>query len=36
VVAYTVAFSGNTDLQNDTTGCTANTTVKGKEVRLVA
>jgi Flp pilus assembly protein TadG len=36
VVGYTVAFSGNTDLQNNTTGCTANTTVKGKEVRLVA
>ena len=36
VVGYTVAFSGNTDLQNNTTGCAANTTVKGKEVRLVA
>jgi len=36
VVAYTVAFSGNTNLQNDTTGCVANTTVKGKEIRLVA
>ena len=36
VVGYTVAFSGNTNLQNDTTGCVANTTVKGKEVRLVA
>lgn len=36
VVGYTVAFSGNTNLQNDTTGCTANSTVKGKEVRLVA
>ena len=36
VIGYTVEFSGNTDLQNNTTGCTANTTVKGKEVRLVA
>jgi Flp pilus assembly protein TadG len=36
VVGYTVAFSGNTDLQNNTTGCVANSTVKGKEVRLVA
>jgi Flp pilus assembly protein TadG len=36
VIGYTVSFSGNTDLQNDTTGCTANTTVMGKEVRLVA
>jgi hypothetical protein len=36
VIGYTVSFSGNTDLQNNTTGCTGNTTVKGKEVRLVA
>ena len=36
VVGYTVVFSGNTGLQNTTTGCTANETVKGKTIRLVA
>jgi len=36
VVAYTATFSGNTNLQNDTVGCTAATTVTNKQVRLVA
>jgi hypothetical protein len=36
VVALRVAFQGNTGIQNNTTGCQANTTVKGKKVRLVA
>ena len=36
VVARQVVFSGNSSLQNNTTGCTAATKVKGKEVRLVA
>lgn len=36
VVAYTATFSGNTNLQNNTTGCTAATTVTNKQVRLVA
>lgn len=36
IVAYTVNFSGNTNLQNNTTGCTANQTKKGKAIRLVA
>ena len=36
VVANTVAFSGNTNLQNNTTGCTAATTFKGKAIRLIA
>ena len=36
VVAYTVIFNGNTNLQNNVTGCSANMTVKGKEIRLVA
>lgn len=35
IVAYRVDFGGNTDIQNDTTGCTANTTVSGWKVRLV-
>ena len=35
VVSYTVKFSGNTNLQNDTVGCTADTTVMGQVVRLV-
>jgi Flp pilus assembly protein TadG len=36
VVAKQVVFSGNTNLQNDTTGCVADTTVPGKMIRLVA
>jgi hypothetical protein len=36
VVARQVVFSGNANLQNDTTGCTANQKVKGKEIKLVA
>lgn len=36
VVARQVAFSGNSNLQNNTTGCTAATTAKGKEIKLVA
>jgi hypothetical protein len=36
VMAYTLAFNGNTNLQNNTAGCKANKTVRGKEVRLVA
>jgi hypothetical protein len=35
VVAWTVDISGNTNLQNNTTGCTANQTVSVKVVRLV-
>jgi hypothetical protein len=35
VVAWTVDISGNTNLQNNTTGCTANQTVSAKVVRLV-
>lgn len=36
IVAFRVDFGGNTDIQNNTTGCTGNTTVPGKKVRLVA
>jgi len=36
VVGYVVNFSGNTNLQNDTTGCSANQTAKGKAIRLIA
>jgi hypothetical protein len=35
VVAYTVDFSGNTNLQNDTSGCTANKQVTAKKISLV-
>jgi hypothetical protein len=35
VVGYTVEFSGNTNIQNDTVGCNANTRVMGQTVRLV-
>ena len=35
IVAYRVDFSGNSDIQNNTTGCAANTTVSGKVVRLI-
>jgi Flp pilus assembly protein TadG len=36
LVAYTVNFTGNSDLQNNTTGCNNAITKKGKEIRLVA
>ena len=36
IVAFHVDFGGNTDIQNNTTGCTANSSVPGKIVRLVA
>lgn len=36
LVALRVDFGGNTAIQNDTNGCTANTTVTSKKVRLVA
>ena len=36
IVAYTVTFSGSSEIQNDTSGCEANTTVQGKKVRLIA
>lgn len=36
VVARRVQFAGNTNLQNNTTGCVANTTVKGKSIKLIA
>ena len=35
IVAYRVDFGGSTDIQNNTTGCTANTTVNGRTVRLI-
>jgi hypothetical protein len=35
VVAWNVDFGGNSDIQNNTTGCVANTTVAGKKIRLV-
>lgn len=36
VVARRVEFAGNTDIQNNTTGCTAASKVSGKVVRLIA
>lgn len=36
IVAFHVDFGGNTDIQNNTIGCTANSSVSGKVVRLVA
>jgi len=36
VVAFTVEFTGNTNLQNTTAGCTAATQVSGRRVRLIA
>jgi hypothetical protein len=36
VVGFQLNFNGNTNLQNDTVGCTANKTVPGKKVRLIA
>ena len=35
VVSKKVVFTGNTNLQNNTTGCVAPKTVAGKEIRLV-
>jgi hypothetical protein len=35
VVSYTAVFSGHADLQNNTTGCNANTTSTIQEIRLV-
>jgi hypothetical protein len=34
VIGYILNFTGNTALQNTTSGCTANTTVQGKAVKL--
>lgn len=36
IVALRVDFGGSTDIQNNTTGCAANSTVAGKKMRLVA
>jgi hypothetical protein len=36
VVARRVSFEGNADLQNNTTGCVANSKVKGKIIKLIA
>jgi hypothetical protein len=36
IVARQVVFSGNANFQNNTTNCTANKKVKGKEIKLVA
>ena len=36
VVSKKVQFNGNANLQNDVSGCTANKTVPGKTIRLVA
>jgi hypothetical protein len=36
VIANTLNFSGNTNLQNNTTGGGAATTVPGKTIRLIA
>ena len=36
VVARRVNFEGNADLQNNTTGCVANSKVKGKLIKLIA
>jgi hypothetical protein len=36
VVGYTVAFAGNTNLQNNTTNCDNNQTIPGKAIRLIA
>jgi hypothetical protein len=36
VVSYTATFNGNTNLQNNVTGCKANTTVPGYVIKLVA
>jgi hypothetical protein len=36
VVARRVSFEGNADLQNNTTGCVANSKVRGKIIKLIA
>jgi Flp pilus assembly protein TadG len=36
VVTRRVTFSGNSDIQNNTTGCVAPTKVKGKVIKLIA
>ena len=36
VVARRVSFEGNSNIQNDTTGCTASSKVKGKAIKLIA
>lgn len=36
IAAYQAKFSGNLNLQNDTTGCNNATQVPGKEIRLIA
>jgi hypothetical protein len=36
VVARRVNFEGNTNIQNNTTGCVANSKVKGKVIKLIA
>lgn len=36
IVSLRADFGGNTDIQNNTAGCTANSTVAGKKVRLIA
>jgi Flp pilus assembly protein TadG len=36
VIGYTLQFTGNTNLQNNTTGCTANTTATIQIVKLIA
>jgi hypothetical protein len=36
VVARRVQFSGNSNIQNNTTGCVANSKVKGKVIKLIA
>jgi hypothetical protein len=36
VVARRVEFAGNTAIQNDTTGCVADVTVRGKVIKLIA
>jgi Flp pilus assembly protein TadG len=36
VIGWTLQFTGNTNLQNDTSGCTANTTATIQQIRLVA
>ena len=36
IVARRVHFSGSTDIQNNTTGCVADSKVKGKVIKLIA
>lgn len=35
IMAYTLEFTGNADLQNNPSGCAANTTFKGQIVKLI-